>query len=57
MTTKPLRTDYAAEHYDTKAREVWIELSDELPKVSGLCVDVVIDTSASVVTSTARPSE
>lgn len=49
MTTKPLRTDRAAKRYDTKAREVWIELSDKLPKVSGLCVDVVIDATSSTL--------
>lgn len=45
MSRKPLRTDDPAERFDTKVREVWIELNetDRGNLVVGLPVDVVLD--------------
>lgn len=47
MSRKPLRTDDAAERFDTKVREVWIELNenDREKLVVGLPVDVVLGES------------
>ena len=44
MTQKPLRTDDPQERFDTKVREVWIELDDSGAEklVVGLPVDVVL---------------
>ena len=44
MTQKPLRTDDPLERFDTKVREVWIELdgADTANLVVGLPVDVVL---------------
>jgi HlyD family secretion protein len=42
MTRKQLYTDDPAERYDTKTREVWIDLEPCPPLVVGLRVDVVI---------------
>jgi multidrug resistance efflux pump len=44
MTQKPLRTDDPLERFDTKVREVWIELDDSGSErfVVGLPVDVVL---------------
>lgn len=43
MDRKQLWTDRPSERYDTKTREVWIELDQGEPLVVGLRVDVVID--------------
>ncbi|HWB13938.1 MAG TPA: efflux RND transporter periplasmic adaptor subunit [Pirellulales bacterium] len=44
MSQKPLRTDDPLERFDTKVREVWIELDDASSDlVIGLPVDVVLD--------------
>lgn len=45
MTQKPLRTDAPAERFDTKVREVWIELAESGTErfVVGLPVDVVLE--------------
>lgn len=45
MTQKPLRTDDPLERFDTKVREVWIELEEAGAEklVVGLPVDVVLD--------------
>lgn len=45
MTQKPLRTDDPLERFDTKVREVWIELEEAGAEklVLGLPVDVVLD--------------
>ncbi|HUT92111.1 MAG TPA: HlyD family efflux transporter periplasmic adaptor subunit [Thermoguttaceae bacterium] len=47
MSPKSLWSDDPAERYDTKTREVWIELEDAEALVVGLRVDVVIDTNPS----------
>jgi multidrug resistance efflux pump len=46
MTRKQLYTDDPAERYDTKTREVWIDLEPSQPLVVGLRVDVVITPAA-----------
>jgi HlyD family secretion protein len=43
MDRKSLRTDHPTERYDTKTREVWIELQLGPPLVIGLRVDVTIN--------------
>lgn len=43
MSRKELWSDDPAERYDTKTREVWIELDDAEDLVVGLRVDVMID--------------
>lgn len=45
MSQKPLRTDDPLERFDTKVREIWIELDDAAAEafVVGLPVDVVLD--------------
>ena len=44
MTNKQIFSDDPSQRYDTKAREVWIELEEPFqPLVVGLRVDVVID--------------
>ncbi|HEV3191294.1 MAG TPA: HlyD family efflux transporter periplasmic adaptor subunit [Polyangiaceae bacterium] len=46
MTQKPLRTDDPIERFDTKVREVWVELEDDDEReglVIGLPVDVVLE--------------
>ena len=44
MTNKQIFSDHPSQRYDTKAREVWIELEEPShPFVVGLRVDVVID--------------
>jgi HlyD family secretion protein len=43
MDRKSLSTDRAAERFDTKTREVWIELEPGQQLVVGLRVDVVLD--------------
>ena len=57
MSRKPLRTDDAAERFDTKVREVWTELDDSGTEnfVIGLPVDVVLDVSDPAV-NTAKTS-
>ena len=47
MDGKQIWSDQPAERYDTKVREVWIELEGEVPLVIGLCVDAVIDPGTS----------
>ena len=42
MGRKELRSDHPAERFDTKTREVWIELEGVEPLVVGLRVDVII---------------
>ena len=44
MSRKELWSDHPAERYDTKTRELWIELEQAQGLVVGLRVDVVIDT-------------
>ena len=48
MSPKSLWTDHPTERYDTKAREVWIELEDADSLVVGLRVDVRIDPDSTV---------
>jgi hypothetical protein len=48
MTAKQIWSDDPAERYDTKAREVWIDLKTSSPLVVGLRVDVRIDAGAEV---------
>jgi HlyD family secretion protein len=45
MSRKPLRTDAATERFDTKVREIWIELEgiDMAGLIVGLPVDVVVE--------------
>jgi len=43
MTSKQLFTDRPSERFDTKVREVWIELEESEDLVVGLRVDVVIE--------------
>jgi multidrug resistance efflux pump len=43
MTAKQIWSDDPAERYDTKAREVWLDLDTSSPLVVGLRVDVRID--------------
>jgi multidrug resistance efflux pump len=43
MTRKELSSDRPNERFDTKMREVWIELEDPGPLVVGLRVDVLIE--------------
>ena len=43
MDRKSVWSDRATERYDTKTREVWIELQPGPPLVLGLRVDVTID--------------
>ena len=43
MDRKTVWSDRATERYDTKTREVWIELQPGPPLVLGLRVDVTID--------------
>jgi len=43
MSRKELRSDRATERYDTKVREVWLDLEDGKAWLVGLRVDVVID--------------
>jgi len=45
MTKKQLWSDRPTERFDTKSREVWIELSQNEPHVIGLRMDVTIDIS------------
>jgi multidrug resistance efflux pump len=52
MSRKQLWTHDPAERYDTKVREVWIELNDARDLVVGLRVDVVIKASATISNST-----
>ncbi|MFV1967497.1 MAG: HlyD family efflux transporter periplasmic adaptor subunit, partial [Pirellulaceae bacterium] len=47
MTGKQIWNDKPAERYDTKTREVWIDISQADGLVVGLRVDVVIDVAAS----------
>ncbi len=46
MGRKELWSDQPAERYDTKTREVWIDLDDAAELVVGLRVDVVIELDA-----------
>ena len=52
MTQKPLRTDDPLERFDTKAREVWIELEPPATEklIVGLPVDVVLELNANAAT-------
>ena len=43
MGRKQLWSDHPAERYDTKTREIWIELDESKSLVVGLRVDVMID--------------
>lgn len=43
MGRKELFSDDPAERYDTKTREIWVELEDAAELIVGLRVDVVID--------------
>ena len=43
MTSKELRTDAASERYDTKVREVCIQVDASIPLVVGLRVEATID--------------
>jgi len=47
MTNKQIWSDDPTERFDTKAREVWIELDQHEDLVLGLRVDVMIDADAS----------
>jgi multidrug resistance efflux pump len=46
MTRKELSSDRPNERFDTKVREVWIELDDAVPLVVGLRVDARIELDA-----------
>lgn len=47
MSRKELFTDDPAEQYDTKVREVWVELAPATPLIIGLRVDVALRAAAS----------
>ena len=52
MTGKKIWSDDPAERFDTKVREVWIELEPEIGElVVGLRVDVLIDVNAETSSS------
>jgi HlyD family secretion protein len=59
MTQKPLRTDDPLERFDTKAREIWIELNKFHSQnlVIGLPVDVVLVDRAGVGTDGSSDAE
>ncbi len=46
MSAKQIWSDSPAERYDTKAREIWVDLDSGENLVVGLRVDVLIDTSS-----------
>jgi len=54
MGRKKLWSDHPAERYDTKTREVWIELENEGALVLGLPVDVMIDPQSGSLTKGVR---
>ena len=56
MSRKTLFSDQPAERFDTKTREVWIDLDKSESLVLGLRVDVFIDTKSEVPTSPTKPA-
>jgi len=56
MSRKQLWSDRPTERYDTKTREVWLELEDAQELVVGLRVDVTID-ACSLAVAPDSPSE
>ncbi|HTN75077.1 MAG TPA: hypothetical protein VL096_07515, partial [Pirellulaceae bacterium] len=44
MSAKQMWSDDPAERYDTKAREIWVDLDEGADLVVGLRVDALIDT-------------
>jgi multidrug resistance efflux pump len=55
MGRKQLWSDHPAERYDTKTREVWIELDEAESLVVGLRVDVMIDPDSPAPPQTGGP--
>jgi len=45
MSRKELWSDHPAERFDTKTREIWVELDRSDDLIVGLRVDVAIDVS------------
>ncbi|MBN1909067.1 MAG: HlyD family efflux transporter periplasmic adaptor subunit, partial [Pirellulales bacterium] len=56
MGRKQLWSDDPAERYDTKTREVWVDLDSREDLIIGLRVDVVIDTESAAPIPSVSPS-